>query len=58
MKLTLKIWRQANHDSKGFFEKYFLNKVTGDMSFLEMLDMLNNILIKKNKIQSIRSNCS
>jgi len=49
MKLTLKIWRQANQDAQGAFEEYVLNKVTGDMSFLEMLDMLNNILVKDNK---------
>jgi len=49
MKLTLKIWRQANNESKGFFERHELNEVTGDMSFLEMLDMLNNRLIKTNK---------
>tara|TARA_B110000014_G_C20125596_1_gene599272 strand:- start:915 stop:1655 length:741 start_codon:yes stop_codon:yes gene_type:complete len=49
MKLILKIWRQANKDTQGTFEEYVLNKVTGDMSFLEMLDMLNNILIKDNK---------
>ena len=49
MKLTLKIWRQANKDAQGTFEEYILNKVTGDMSFLEMLDMLNNILVKDNK---------
>ena len=49
MKLTLKIWRQSNQETKGFFEKHILHKVTGDMSFLEMLDMLNNLLVKQNK---------
>jgi len=49
MKLTLKIWRQTNNNAKGFFEKHHLHDVTGDMSFLEMLDMLNNNLIKENK---------
>ena len=49
MKLKLKIWRQADDKTAGFFETHTLDKVTGDMSFLEMLDMLNNILIKENK---------
>ena len=49
MKLTLKIWRQENNNSKGYLEKHELAEVTPDMSFLEMLDMLNNILVKENK---------
>jgi len=49
MKLKLKIWRQTDKSSQGFFEEYLLNKVTEDMSFLEMLDMLNNLLISDNK---------
>ncbi|MDC0145422.1 succinate dehydrogenase/fumarate reductase iron-sulfur subunit, partial [bacterium] len=49
MKIKLKIWRQPNFTSTGFFEKHFLKDVTGDMSFLEMLDLLNNQLVKDNK---------
>ena len=49
MKLTLKIWRQANSQSKGAFKKYTLNDVSGDMSFLEMLDVLNEQLINNNE---------
>ena len=49
MKLKLKIWRQTDKNSQGFFEEHILNKVTQDMSFLEMLDMLNNLLISDNK---------
>ena len=49
MKLKLKIWRQTDKSSQGFFEEHLLNKVTEDMSFLEMLDMLNNLLISDNK---------
>ena len=49
MKLKLQIWRQTDNKTAGFFETHILDKVTGDMSFLEMLDMLNNILIKENK---------
>ena len=49
MKIKLKIWRQTNSTALGFFEKHLLKEVTGDMSFLEMLDLLNNQLIKDNK---------
>lgn len=47
MKLTLKIWRQKNNQSSGKFETYPLDGVSPDMSFLEMLDVLNNELIEK-----------
>ncbi len=46
MKLTLKIWRQDNANTQGKFETYPLDGVEGDMSFLEMLDVLNNQLIE------------
>jgi len=46
MNIKLKIWRQPNAKSKGRFETYPLNDVSSDMSFLEMLDYLNNNLIK------------
>ena len=49
MELKLKIWRQINNDTPGFLEEHKLNEVTGDMSFLEMLDLLNNKLVKENK---------
>ena len=49
MKLTLKIWRQKNNETPGFLEKHILDGITGDMSFLEMLDLLNNQLVKENK---------
>lgn len=45
--LHLKIWRQANRDAKGRFEDYTINDVSTEMSFLEMLDVLNNKLIKE-----------
>ena len=48
MKLKLKIWRQKTPQDKGKFEIYFIDSITEDMSFLEMLDLLNNKLIKKN----------
>ena len=47
MKITLKIWRQKNTATKGSFKTYSLDHVSADMSFLEMLDVLNNDLIRK-----------
>ncbi len=47
MKLTLKIWRQQNATAKGGFQTYQLDNVTEHMSFLEMLDVLNEQLIAK-----------
>ena len=46
MNLTLKIWRQYNSKSKGQLKEYKLDGVSPDMSFLEMMDMLNDKLIK------------
>jgi succinate dehydrogenase / fumarate reductase iron-sulfur subunit len=47
MKIALKIWRQKNKETKGSFKDYRLDHVSPDMSFLEMLDVLNNELILK-----------
>lgn len=47
MKLTLNVWRQKNSQSKGGFVKYDVNDVNEHMSFLEMLDVLNEDLIQK-----------
>ena len=47
--LTLKIWRQAGPKVKGEFETYKLDNVSTDNSFLEMLDILNEKLIKERK---------
>ncbi len=47
MKLTLKIWRQKNATAKGSMETYPIDGINGDMSFLEMLDVLNNQLIEQ-----------
>ncbi len=47
MKLTLKIWRQRDARSKGGIQTYQLGGVDPDMSFLEMLDVLNQELIEK-----------
>ena len=49
MKLTLHIWRQKNAQDRGILETYFRENVSEDMSFLEMLDELNEDLIKDGK---------
>ena len=48
MKLKLIVWRQKSAESKGDFEEYSLSNIDGDMSFLEMIDILNEELILKN----------
>jgi len=47
MNLTLKVWRQANAGAKGKMETYQMSEVSPDMSFLEMMDVLNEELIEK-----------
>ena len=47
MNLTLKIWRQAGPDEKGKFVNYSISDISPDSSFLEMLDILNEQLVKK-----------
>ena len=49
MNLTLKIWRQQNSNDKGKMVDYQISDVSGDMSFLEMLDVLNEDLILKDE---------
>lgn len=44
MKITLRVWRQKGADDKGKMVKYGLEDVSRDMSFLEMLDVLNERL--------------
>jgi len=50
MKVTLKVWRQKNALDKGHFETYSLADLNPDMSFLEMLDVLNEQLLTEGKI--------
>tara|TARA_Y100000590_G_scaffold159432_1_gene182894 strand:- start:11512 stop:12264 length:753 start_codon:yes stop_codon:yes gene_type:complete len=45
LNLTLKIWRQDGPDELGEFQSYDLNGVNSHMSFLEMLDVLNEQLL-------------
>lgn len=47
MKLHLKIWRQNGPSAPGDFKDYPMDNVSPDMSFLEMLDVLNVELVKK-----------
>ena len=49
MNLTLKIWRQRNAQDKGQMETFPISGISDDMSFLEMLDVLNNQLIESGK---------
>lgn len=47
MKITLKVWRQKNQEAKGGFKTYAVDHASEDMSFLEMIDVLNEQLVKK-----------
>lgn len=47
MNLTLKIWRQKNRTDKGGFKEYKVTDISEDMSFLEMIDVLNEELAMK-----------
>ena len=49
MNLTLKIWRQKDATSKGKMETYPISNISGHMSFLEMLDVLNEQLVEEGK---------
>jgi succinate dehydrogenase / fumarate reductase iron-sulfur subunit len=45
MDITLKVWRQASPDAKGSLETYDVKGISEEMSFLEMLDVLNDRLV-------------
>ena len=49
MDLTLHIWRQDGPDAPGKFHDYRMEGVSPDMSFLEMLDLVNEQLIADGK---------
>ena len=49
MNLTLKVWRQKNAEDKGKLVVYPAKDISPDMSFLEMLDVVNEGLIKKSE---------
>ena len=48
LSLKLKIWRQKSSQDKGEFKTYKLNGLNTHMSFLEMLDVLNEKLVESN----------
>lgn len=47
MNLTLKVWRQKNSQAQGQMETYQLKDISPEMSFLEMMDVLNEDLLRK-----------
>jgi succinate dehydrogenase / fumarate reductase iron-sulfur subunit len=49
MNLTLKVWRQKSADAKGAMETYKVSDISEHMSFLEMMDVLNEHLISEGK---------
>ena len=49
MNLTLKVWRQKNANDRGGFETYPVKNISSEMSFLEMIDVLNEELIHQDK---------
>lgn len=58
MKFKLHVWRQKNANSQGRIENYDVDDVSSDMSFLEMLDVLNeNLLSKKQEPIAFDHDC-
>lgn len=49
MKFNLKVWRQKNSKAEGKLVDYKIDNINGDMSFLEMVDVLNEELIAKSE---------
>ncbi len=47
MNLTLKVWRQKNSNEQGRFETYQVKDISSEMSFLEMIDVLNEEMIRE-----------
>ena len=45
--ILVKIWRQNGPNAQGAFEEHALRGISTDMSFLEMIDVLNEWLTKK-----------
>lgn len=52
LNLTLQVWRQEGASDPGHFETYAANGISEDMSFLEMLDIINETSSKMTKFQS------
>jgi len=49
MNITLKVWRQKGPNTIGAMETHEMSNISGDMSFLEMIDVLNENLIREEK---------
>lgn len=49
MNLTLHVWRQQGPDDKGRLERYLAREISPDSSFLEMLDQVNEELIREGR---------
>ncbi|MGB9500001.1 MAG: succinate dehydrogenase/fumarate reductase iron-sulfur subunit [Dissulfuribacterales bacterium] len=49
LNLTLKVWRQNRGEKKGRLETYYAKDISADMSFLEMIDVVNEDLTKNHK---------
>ena len=49
LNLTLHVWRQNGPNDSGRFQTYLAKEITTHMSFLEMLDVLNQTLIEQNQ---------
>ena len=47
MNLTLYVWRQKNRNDRGRLERYEATGISQEMSFLEMLDVVNENLVRK-----------
>ena len=47
MNLNLQVWRQKNKQDKGHFDTYQVSNISSEMSFLEMIDVLNERLIRE-----------
>ena len=50
MNITLKVWRQSNAKTAGALVEYKATDVSPDMSFLEMLDVVNEGLITRGEV--------
>ena len=49
MNITLKVWRQKGPNTVGSMETHEMSNISGDMSFLEMIDVLNDNLVREGK---------
>ena len=49
MNITLKVWRQKGPNTVGAMETHEMSNISGDMSFLEMIDVLNDNLVREGK---------